>query len=270
MTSGSIETAYAPFVASLRAGGFRQPDDGGWPAELIAAHVASNNDLIAETAEQVAAGADVRYDNAPAVGDAELTAYAESAGGLTGLAEEIERSAARLAAAGDALGERAGTLVHVVIRDNGEIVQDGPIPIGAFVEGNASFHLDLHLEQLKALEPDRRPAEPPAEFDGYQLVLLEVAPGREELGEDARRAINRQHLGHFRKMQAAGYLKVAGPIDEDEEIAGICLYQTPSAGHARKLAEDDPAVRAGRFVPRVMTWYTQKGALSFREPADGS
>ncbi len=74
MTSGSIETASAPFVASLRAGGFRQPDDGGWPAELIAAHVASNNDLIAETAEQVAAGADVRYDNAPTVGEAELAA----------------------------------------------------------------------------------------------------------------------------------------------------------------------------------------------------
>ncbi len=143
--------------------------------------------------------------------------------------------------------------MHVVIRDNGEIVQDGPIPIGGFVEGNASFHLDLHLEQLKALEPDRDPAQPPAEFDAYQLVLLEVAPSREELDEDARRTINRKHLGHFRKMHAAGYLKVAGPIDEDEEIAGICLYQTPSVEYARKLAEDDPAVRAGRFVPRVMT-----------------
>jgi hypothetical protein len=131
----------------------------------------------------------------------------------------VERSAARLAAAGAALGGRAGTLVHVIIRDNGQIVQDGPIPIGAFVEGNASFHLDLHHRQNKALEPNRDPAAPPSEFDTYQLVLLELAPDAPQLDDEARRALNRQHLGHFRKMRAAGLLKVAGPIDEDDEIA---------------------------------------------------
>lgn len=264
MASGDLEAAYAPFVASLLASGFSAPADG-WTAELIAAHVARNNDLIAETAERVAAGNDVSYDNASTVDEGELAAYARAAGGLTGLAREVERSAARLAAAALALGDRAGTLVPVIIRDNGEIVQDGPIPIGAFADGNASFHLGLHHQQLKALEPEWAPAEPPSEFDTYQLVFLEVAPGRPELDPQASLAINRQHLGHFRKMQAAGYLKVAGPVDEDESIAGICVYQAGSAERARKLAEDDPAVRAGRFVPRVMTWYTQKSALTWGE-----
>ena len=262
MTSDDLEAAYAPFIATLLAGGFRDPADG-WPAELIAAHVAANNDLIAHAAEQVADGAEVSYDNASTVGDEELAAFARDAGGLPGLAREIERSAARLAAAGAALGDRANTPVHVIIRDNGEIVQDGPIPIGACVAGNASFHLDVHLEQLKALEPDRDPAEPPDEFDTYQLVLLEAAPGRPELGEEEHRALHRRHLGHFSKMRAAGFLKVAGPVDDDESIAGICLYQAGSLERARKLAEDDPAVRAGRFVPRVLTWYTVKGALAW-------
>jgi uncharacterized protein YciI len=269
MTSDSLEAAYAPFVASLLAGGFSEPAGGGWSAELIAAHIASNNDLIAQAAEQVAAGADVRYDNAESVDEARLASYALSAGGLAGLAGEVERSAARLAAAGQALGDKAGTLVPVIIRDNGQIVQDGPIPIGAFVEGNASFHLDLHLRQLKELEPARAPAAAPSDFDIYQLILLQVAPGREELDEDASRAMNRQHLGHFRKMAAAGYLKGAGPVDQDEEIAGICIYQAGSVERARKLAEDDLAVRAGRFVVRAMDWYTQKGAVTFtnlREP----
>jgi uncharacterized protein YciI len=264
----SLEAAYAPFVASLRAGGFRQPDDGGWRAELIAAHVARNNDLIAQTAEQVAAGAEVSYDNASTTDESELASYAESAGGLAGLAAEVERSAARLAAAGQALGGRAGQLVPVRITDNGQVVQDGPVPIGAFVQGNASGHLELHLRQLKELEPVRDPAQPPSEFDTYQLILLQVAPGRPDLDEEASAAIRRQHLGHFAKMAAAGYLKVAGPIDEDDEIAGICIYQAGSAERARKLAEDDPAVRAGRFVVRAMTWYTQRGAASFSRPAD--
>lgn len=262
MNAAGLEAAYAPFVASLLAGGFSAPADGGWTAELVAAHVARNNDLIAETAEKVAAGLEVSYDNAGTVGEAGLASYAQSCGGLTGLAAEIERSAARLAAAGDALGARAGTLVHVVIRDNGEIVQDGPVPIGAFVEGNASFHLNLHLDQLKSLEPVREPA-PPGDFDSCQLVLLVRAPGAPVLDEEASSALGRRHLGHFAKMEAAGYLLVAGPVEGDDEIAGICLYRAGSPERARLLAEDDPAVRAGRFVVRVMTWYTVKDALSW-------
>jgi uncharacterized protein len=263
MTSDSLEAAYAPFCASLLAGGFSQPADGGWSAELVAAHVARNNDLIAATAEQVADGTEVSYDNAGTIEETELASYVAEVGGLAGLAREIERSAARLAAARNVLGAKANTLVHVVIRDGGQIVQDGPIPIGAFIEGNASFHLDLHLRQIKALEPAWAPAAPPSEFDTYQLVLLIEAPGRPELDADASRALNREHLGHFAKMRAAGYLMVAGPIDGDDEIAGICLYQAGSVDRARKLAEDDPAVRAGHFVPRVMTWYTQRNALKW-------
>jgi uncharacterized protein YciI len=261
MTPDELQVAYTPFVASLLAGGFTEPADGEWTAELVAAHVARNNDLIAETAERIAAGADVSYDNASTVDAAELAAYADAAGGLTGLADEVERSAARLAAARQALGERADVPVHVVIRDNGQIVQDGPMPIGSFVEGNASFHLDMHLDQLKSLQPVLDSDGPPGEFDSYQLVLLEVAPDAPELGEEADAELLRQHLSHFRKMHAAGYLKVAGPIRAGDTIAGICLYQAGSVERARKLAEDDPAVRGGHFVPRVMTWYTRRGVL---------
>lgn len=263
MTSQGIAAAYAPFVASLLAGGFSDPTDGGWPAEVVAAHVARNNDLIAGTAELVAEGAEVSYDNASTIDEVELAAYATSVGGLAGLAAEIERSAARLEAARDALGAKAGTPVHVIIRDGGEIVQDGPIPIGAFIEGNASFHLRLHHEQIKALEPPWAPDAPPGEFDTYQLILLVRPTDQPELDDEASAALGLQHLGHFRKMHAAGYLKIAGPIDGDDEIAGICLYQAGSLDRARHLAEDDPAVRAGRFAVRAMTWYTQQGGLAF-------
>ena len=152
MTSESITAAYAPFAASLRAGEFSDPDNGGWPAELVAAHVARNNDLIAATAELVAEGAEVSYDNAAAVDEVDLAAYATSVGGVPGLAAEIERSAARLQAAYDALGAKADTPVHVIIRDNGTVARNAPIAIGTFIEGNATFHLRAHYEQLMALE----------------------------------------------------------------------------------------------------------------------
>jgi hypothetical protein len=151
MDHSTIESAYAPFAAMLREGGFAKPAEG-WPAELVAAHVSQNNNFIAEMAERIAAGEKPSYDNANAVDDALLRAYADEVGGMAGLAQAIEASARRLAAARLALDETTeGYMLPAIIRDGGEIVNDEPIPIGRFIEGNASFHLDLHFEQLKAL-----------------------------------------------------------------------------------------------------------------------
>jgi hypothetical protein len=151
MDHDTIETAYAPFVAVLREGGFSEPAEG-WPAELVAAHVARNNDNIAEMAERIAAGEQPNYDNALAVDDAVLRVYSDEVGGIAGLANAVETSASRLAAAGALLDETTeGYMLPAIIRDGGDIVNDGPIPIGKFIEGNASFHLEMHLEQLKAL-----------------------------------------------------------------------------------------------------------------------
>jgi uncharacterized protein YciI len=268
MSSGSLEVAYAPFTASLLAGGFGPPPDGEWPAELVAAHIARNNDLIAEAAEKViAAGDPVSYDNAAAVDDAALAGYADEAGGLPGLAREVERSATRLARAADGLGDRAATEVHVVIRDGGRIVRDGPIPIGAFIDGNASFHLDAHLDQLRSLVLDDQSG-PPAEFDTYQLVLLERAADAPELDDETAETIQRRHLGHFARMRAAGLMMVAGPIRGDDAIAGISIYRAGTPERARRLAADDPAVRAGIFVPRVMGWLTAKDAARWKVDDD--
>jgi uncharacterized protein YciI len=264
----SLDAVYAPFAASLLAGGFGPPPEGEWPAELVAAHIARNNDLIAELAEQIAAGRDVSYDNAAGVDDAELAGFAASAGGLPGLAREVERSAARLEQARDSLGDRAGTPVHVIIRDHGEIVQDGPLTIGAFIEGNVGFHLELHHDQLKSLELEPE-AGPPADFDEYQLVLLERSATAPDLDEEAAATLQRRHLGHFAKMRRAGLMTAAGPIRDDAAVAGICLYRAGTVERARRLAEDDPAVRAGRFDVRVLQWFTAKGAIEWHGPGSG-
>jgi uncharacterized protein len=108
-------------------------------------------------------------------------------------------------------------------------------------------------------------AEPPAEFDAYELVLLRRPEDRAEIDDMTAERLQGQHLGHFAAMKRAGHLKVAGPLDDqpDDSWRGICLYQVGSLEEARRLAELDPAVRAGRFTVDVMSWYTAKGALLF-------
>jgi hypothetical protein len=151
MDQGTIENAYAPFVDALRQGGFETPADG-WPAEFVAAHVLRNNDLISEVAERVVARGRPAYDNSAAVEEAELRALAEGAGGLFGLAAAVETSSRRLASAFGALDEENGAyLVPTIIIDSGQVVRDKPVAVRSLIEGNASFHLDMHFEQLKAL-----------------------------------------------------------------------------------------------------------------------
>jgi uncharacterized protein YciI len=110
-----------------------------------------------------------------------------------------------------------------------------------------------------------RTAEPPTEFDTYELVLL-CSPAEEvEIDDAPAELLQRQHLGHFANMREAGYLKVAGPLREgpDEKLRGICIYQVGSIDEARRLAELDPAVQAGHLEVVVMKWYTAKGAVNF-------
>jgi uncharacterized protein len=110
-----------------------------------------------------------------------------------------------------------------------------------------------------------RTAQPPAEFDSYELVILRRPADPPVFDDETRELLHAQHLGHFATMKDAGYLKVSGPLADqaDESMRGICIYQVGSLAEARRLAELDPAIRAGIFEIEVLTWLTAKGALSF-------
>jgi uncharacterized protein YciI len=114
-------------------------------------------------------------------------------------------------------------------------------------------------------DAEPRTAEPPEEFDVYELVILRRPVDVPPVDDATAELFQRQHLGHFAAMKEAGYLKVAGPLEDqpDESWRGVCLYQVGSLAEARRLAESDPAVRAGRFSIDVMNWYTRKGAVLF-------
>ena len=105
----------------------------------------------------------------------------------------------------------------------------------------------------------------PMEFDTYQLVLLKRPAERADLPEDRVAEIQAAHLAHLTRMAEEGYAVVGGPFgdQDDERLRGLVLYRVGSVDEARRLAEADPAVQAGRLEVEVMTWYTEKGALAF-------
>jgi uncharacterized protein YciI len=107
--------------------------------------------------------------------------------------------------------------------------------------------------------------EPAFQLEKYELVFLRRPKEPKQYPQPELERIQSEHLEHLGKMARAGKLVVAGPLGDqaDESLRGICLYRTGSLDEARKLAENDPAVKAGRLAVEVMTWYTQKGALAF-------
>ena len=110
--------------------------------------------------------------------------------------------------------------------------------------------------------PDAGPEMPP-NMERYTLVILKrPANGGPRVADPE--ALQRQHLAHLTSMARAGKLVVAGPFDDqaDPRLRGLCVYRAPLE-EARRLAQDDPAVKAGRLEVEVLSWWVEKGAMTF-------
>jgi uncharacterized protein YciI len=105
--------------------------------------------------------------------------------------------------------------------------------------------------------------DPPSAMERYTLVILKRPLNGGAKVADPE-ALQRQHIGHLQAMAKAGKLVVAGPFDDqpDPRLRGMCLYRAP-VEEARRLAEEDPAVKAGRLEVEVLSWWVEKGALTF-------
>jgi uncharacterized protein YciI len=108
-------------------------------------------------------------------------------------------------------------------------------------------------------------AAPKREFEKYVLVILRRGPAWSPERTPESDKLQVAHLGHLRAMAEAGKMVVAGPFgdQEDETARGLCLYRGVTVAEARELAGRDPAVKAGRLKVEAMTWYTEKGAMTF-------
>jgi uncharacterized protein YciI len=105
------------------------------------------------------------------------------------------------------------------------------------------------------------------ELASYTFVLLRRPADAPSYPDDELERIQEQHLAHLAALGEKGKLAAAGPFSDqaDESLRGLCFFAT-SIEEARELAAQDPAVRAGRLAVEVMTWWTEKGSVSFHRP----
>ena len=76
--------------------------------------------------------------------------------------------------------------------------------------------------------------------------------------------IQAEHIAYHAMLRDADHIVTNGPVDgqPDPSLRGLTFYRTGSVERSRQLAEDDPAVRAGRLAVEIMTWYCPPGTMS--------
>jgi uncharacterized protein len=104
----------------------------------------------------------------------------------------------------------------------------------------------------------------PVDLEAFELVLLRRPADAPAYDDDEIERIQREHLAHHARLRDAGQVVTNGPVTDqpDQSLRGLTFYRTGSLERARQLAEADPAVRAGRLVTEVMTWYCPPGTMS--------
>jgi uncharacterized protein YciI len=100
------------------------------------------------------------------------------------------------------------------------------------------------------------------DLESVTLVLLRRGPRADQFTEEELEELQARHLGYLDEMRRLGHLAASGPFEgqPDPTLRGLCLYVVEPE-EARRLAQADPMVRAGRLAVDVMRWRFRAGEV---------
>jgi uncharacterized protein len=101
------------------------------------------------------------------------------------------------------------------------------------------------------------------DLEAFELVVLRRPQAPRDYDEETLQRIQREHLAYHASLRQSGKVVTNGPVTDqpDESLRGLTFYRTGSLEEARRLAQADPAVQAGRLEIEVMTWYCPPGTM---------
>ncbi|MGH3259432.1 MAG: YciI family protein [Streptosporangiaceae bacterium] len=104
----------------------------------------------------------------------------------------------------------------------------------------------------------------PVDLEAYELVMLRRPENAPDYDDAELERIQQEHLAHHQRLRESGHVVTNGPVSDqaDPGLRGLTFYRTGSLEEARKLAEADPAVQAGRLTIDIMTWYCRPGGMT--------
>jgi uncharacterized protein len=102
------------------------------------------------------------------------------------------------------------------------------------------------------------------DLEAYELVLLRTPENAPPYDDAGLERIQAEHLAYHARLRESGQVVTNGPVRDQPDVSlrGLTFYRTGSLQESRRLAEADPAVRAGRLTVEIMTWYCAPRTMS--------
>jgi uncharacterized protein YciI len=96
------------------------------------------------------------------------------------------------------------------------------------------------------------------EMTTYQVAFLRRGPAWTPGETPELQKLQEAHMAHIRAMGESGKLLVAGPFSDGGDLRGMFIFRSDTLEEARALAEQDPAVKAGRLALEWHPWFAAK------------
>ena len=102
------------------------------------------------------------------------------------------------------------------------------------------------------------------ELESFELVMLRRPADATPYDDETLERIQAEHLAYHAALRASGQIVTNGPVigQPDPALRGLSFYRVGSVEEARRLAEQDPSVQAGRLVVDVMEWWCPVGTMT--------
>jgi uncharacterized protein YciI len=99
---------------------------------------------------------------------------------------------------------------------------------------------------------------PPAEMSQYFLGLIYKGEQWASIPPEKVAEVQKAHRANIVRLEQAGQMLLAGPVDDAGELRGIFIYHTATLAEAEELVNTDPAVQAGRLRVEVYPLWAPK------------
>ena len=106
------------------------------------------------------------------------------------------------------------------------------------------------------------------EMAAYQVAFYRKGPAWTPSTTPEHQKLQAEHMAHIGKMADTGKLIIAGPFTDNGDLRGMLIFRLDSPEEAKALAEQDPAVKAGRLVLEWHPWFAARNIVvtAKREP----
>jgi uncharacterized protein YciI len=99
--------------------------------------------------------------------------------------------------------------------------------------------------------------EPQFKLVEFHMEVLKRGPKWSAHPDKDAMALHQQHVAYVHSLLESGKAIIAGPLQDDGDIRGVCIFRAKSADEARTWAMADPAISSGHLIAEMHSWWSE-------------